>query len=165
MATCSVIDLGFKDLWKKGVLKNGTTRIEDLVRFNTLNQLYSDLARSKHGVTNPGLFFDINVVRLSHTGPLNVYSHKGANTFAADFAVVNREFVDEFQEKFIPDSQINTIIEQTTTLIPNLQKTYDSIKNGIIMSSFTGLEKGLLQEELNTSRTISDFNELLKKLC
>lgn len=168
MTTCSVIDLGFKDLWEKGVLKNGTTRIEDLVRFNNINQLYSDIARSKHGVTNPGLFFDINKVNLSHTGPINTYSHKGANTFSADFAVVNREFTNEFQEKFIPETKkvnIQLDLFEKPELTVSLQKTYNDIKNGIIMSSFTESEKELLQEELNTSRTISDFNDLIKKLC
>ena len=52
MSTCStdVIDKAFDDLWTKGVLENGKTRIEESGRFLALNNLYTEVARDKYEI-------------------------------------------------------------------------------------------------------------------
>ena len=165
MAACNVIDMAFNDLWSKGVLKEGKTRIEDPVRFDTLNKLYSDVARTKYGVKNDGLLFDVNTQSTSVTGPLNIYSHKGESSFMNQFAVINREFSDEFQKKF---DDFNSNKPGTTipaTISPNLQKKYNSIKENIDNAGYPVDVKNRLLDELNDCRTLKDFGELMKKLC
>lgn len=165
MAACNVIDMAFNDLWSKGVLKEGKTRIEDPVRFDNLNKLYSDVARTKFGVENDGLLFDVNTQSTSVLGPLNIYSHKGESSFMNQFAVINREFSDEFQKKF---DDFNITKPGTTTpaaITPNLQKKYDSIKNTIDTGNYPVEVKSRLLDELNDCRTLKDFGELMKKLC
>lgn len=169
MTTCSVIDLGFKDLWTKGVLKNGTTKIEDLERFNNLNKLYSDTAREKFKVTNPGQFYTVDEKNISRTGPLNLSQYNREENYMTEFAVVNREFVDEFQEKFDQynrslNAPVIEIIE-AAILTPQLQTLYDETKTLIEGATLSISDKEYLMNELNSSRTPEDFGDVLKKLC
>ena len=167
MATCSVIDKAFNDLWTKGVLKEGKTKIEDPVRFENLNTTYTNIAKEKYGVTNPGQLFDVNTQNMSHTGPLNLYSHKGANTFDNQFAVLNKDFAEEFQNKFDQTNQFGELkmASEPAELTPELKVTYDKYKNIIYASGYSDTDKAILMNQLNESRSPSDFGEIMKKLC
>jgi hypothetical protein len=167
MATCSVIDKAFNDLWAKGVLKEGKTKIQDLVRFENLNESYTNIAKSKYGVTNPGQMFNVNTQTTSHTGPLNLYSHKGANAFENQFAVINKDFADEFQNKFEKVNKLEDVrlVVEPAEVNESLLPTYNKIKNIIEASDYSDADKAILMNQLNESRSPSDFGELIKKLC
>jgi hypothetical protein len=169
MATCStdVIVKAFDDLWTKGVLENGKTRINELGRFIALNNLYTEVARRDYGVTNPGSFFTVNSVMLS-PGPL--FKWNSRKSFPATFAVVNREFSDEFQKKYTNVLEQKALEEPYTESVPatlstTLQPKYDDIRNVINNAGYPEGKRLYLLNELNTSRTPADFGALLKKLC
>lgn len=165
MAVCNVTEIAFNDLWSKGVLKEGKTRIEDPIRFDVLNKLYSDVARAKFGVTNDGLLFDINTQTTATLGPLNLYSHKGESTFENQFAVLNTIFANEFQTKFDKANKLEPEILTPAPIIPALTKKYNSLKESIDMGDYPAEIKAKLMNELNDCRTTQDFGELMKKLC
>ncbi len=167
MATCSVIDKAFNDLWAKGVLKEGKTKIQDPVRFDNLNANYTNIAKEKYGVTNPGQLFDINTQATSHTGPLNLYGHKGAAYFENKFAVINKGFADEFQNKFEKANKLEEakLVIKPAEINESLLPTYNKIKGIIEASSYSDTDKAILMNQLNESRSPSDFGELIKKLC
>lgn len=170
MATCSVIDKAFNRLWENGVLKEGKTRIQDPIRFDALNTQFSDVARSQFGVTNPGKFFDISTQNITHTGPLNLYGHKGEKTFDYTAAVVNREFTDEFQQKFEDYYNQQALVEsrvitEPPVLTSTLQAKHDELKKSIEDSDHPAVYKEYLMYELNTSRSVEDFGALKKQLC
>ena len=165
MATCSVITLALNDLWSKNVLKEGKTKIEDIIQFDELNEKYSDVARVKFGVTNEGKFFDVNTQGTSQTGPLNITSPYGDKTTQNQFAVVNREFVDEFQIKYDEANKPKVEAIVPAPVSPGLEVKRTDIKDTINSSNFTDAEKAFLMSELNDCRTIEDFGELMKKLC
>lgn len=177
MATCStdVITKAFDDLWTKGILENGNTRIEESGRFTALNNLYTEVARDKYGVNNPGSFFTVNS-RSLHGGPLLPWNNgKRVNV---DFAVVNRSFTDEFQEKYDSFANKKQIEEtkkkdytQLDMFLDVLKKPFtfseaerEGIKNDIEYM-FTGVEKDTLLEEMNAIHDYQSYGELLNKIC
>ena len=165
MAVCNVTEMAFNDLWSKGVLKEGKTRIEDPIRFDALNKLYSDVARAKFGVTNDGLLFDINTQTTATLGPLNLYSHKGESTFENQFAVLNTDFADEFQTKFDENNKLKPETITPAPVTSALQEKYTSAKETIDAGNYPAEVKARLINELNDCRTLKEFGELMKKLC
>lgn len=169
MATCStnVVEKAFDDLWTKGVLENGKTRIDEPGRFLALNNLYTEVARRDYGVINSGTLFTVNRRSLS-PGPL--FRWNNGKSTEAEFAVLNREFSDEFQEKYdaalrqkkLEEPYIQSV---PATLSPTLQPKYDDIRNVIDNAGYPEGKRLYLLNELNTSRTPADFGSLLKKLC
>lgn len=179
MATCSVIDRAFNSLWSKGVLVDKKTKITDPIRFDNINQIYSNLAKSKFGVTNPGLFFNKNTQSTSHTGALNMAVSQGADSFEYESAVVNREFTDEFQDRFedyynqlaLEESRKNTTKGQLAIFIDAISKPFemtDTEREDLradIEYIFTGQDKENLLKELDAVNDYESYGELLIKMC
>lgn len=177
MSTCStdVITKAFDDLWTKGILENGRTRIDDIDRFNTLNKLYTETAKSKYGVTNSGTFFTVNNQSL-HGGPLLPWNN--GRRVNADFAVVNKSFTDEFQEKydiFINQKQSEETKKNNYTqldmFLDVLKKPFtfskeerNNLRNDIEYMK-VGIEKDNLLKELSEINSYESLGELLIKLC
>ena len=167
MATCSVINLALNHMQEKGALKS--TKIIDDSLFNTLNDRYTSVARNQFGVISEGKFFNVQTEEISRGGVLQTYSPN--DTYIADFAVINKEFTNEFQDKF-EDYYNNQALNESKNIVPepialtkNLQKMYDNVKEKLDLSDLDPLTKEYFMYDLNTSRTIEDFGELIKKLC
>lgn len=167
MATCSVINLALNHMQEKGALKS--TKIIDDSLFNTLNDRYTSVARNQFGVISEGKFFNVQTEEISRGGVLQIYSPN--DTYIADFAVINKEFTNEFQDKFedyYNNQALNeskNIVLEPIALTKNLQKMYDNVKEKLDLSDLDPLTKEYFMYDLNTSRTIEDFGELIKKLC
>ena len=103
MAECgNVIELTFTQLRKKNIIKQDKTEIlsGQIDNFDALNQFYSDVARTEFGVLNPGLMFSKYDSSSSTTGTINVSSTFGEAKSSKTYARINKEFTDEFQQKY-----------------------------------------------------------------
>lgn len=95
--SCTIIDLAYKNLWKNDVLIKDKTGIKDISRFNNINKIFSDIARDRFGVLNQDTLFDVKYQRGTNDGSLVTYSNVRWENLP--YAVINKTFADEFQEK------------------------------------------------------------------
>jgi hypothetical protein len=142
---CNVRANTIKALMEKGIVSNDM-KILDYFKFIEQNQKYTDLAKDKYGVQNPGMMFTTRSKEVSKVEKMPYY--RTDVTKQGDvYAVPNDVFIDELQDKHTeyykrtgdPDSSdINYNISGSNTNIDELvikaEKKYGFKNNKPVIS-------------------------------